>query len=175
MRDERFHDPAAHKESAAEIQEARGPGTMPERTGEGMAVLSVNLMYRDALQATGILQPDYEVLERAEYYFVTEDGSVFNVQPEGCFARAQRVFVEGPRNGQTETLTNAQVEEYQKQAEDQWGKYIPGTLLREPKFIPGARRKSLPLIKYEFGVPREAGWIDEKGVRRYKVLMPEGE
>ena len=58
------------------------------------------------------------------------------------------------------------------QAEAEFGKYIPGSLLKEPRFIPGKQRKSLPLITNPYGVPHEAGWIDEKGVHHYAVPRP---
>ena len=122
---------------------------------------------RDALQAAGVLQPDYEVDKRQAYHYVSKDGSVFVVWPAGLFSGAKREFVAGRRKGQTEKITKEQVEAYRKLAEEEWGQYIPGTLLSEPRFIPGKKRKSLPLIEYRDGVPYEAGWIDEKGVHRY--------
>jgi hypothetical protein len=83
------------------------------------------------------------------------------------FSGATREFVAGPRKGQTEKITKEQVEEYRKQAEKEWGKYIPGSLFSEPRFIPGKKRKSLPWIEHRYGVPYEAGRIDEEGVHRY--------
>jgi hypothetical protein len=56
---------------------------------------------------------------------------------------------------------------HRKLAEEEWGKYIPGTLFAQPRFIPGKKRKSLPLMEYRQGIPFEAGWIDEDGVHRY--------
>ena len=134
-----------------------------------MGALTVYLTARDALQATGVLQPDYEVAERETYHYVAEDGSVFVVWPAGWFSGPKREFVAGPRNGETETITSADVDKYRDQAEKEWGKYIPGTLFSEPRFIPGTKRKTLPLIKYELGVPYEAGWIDEKGVHHHAI------
>jgi hypothetical protein len=134
--------------------------------------LTVYLTARDALQAAGVLQPDYSVAERETYHFVADDGSVFVVWPAGWLSSAKREFVAGPRKGRTENITNAQVEQYRKQAEEEWGKYIPGSRLSGPRFIPGTKRQSLPFFIHEFGVPREAGWIDEKGVHRYPNPRP---
>jgi hypothetical protein len=119
-----------------------------------------------------ILKPDYEVAERETYHFRAEDGSVFIVQPGGLFSSAKRQYVEGPRKGQAEEITDAEVEQHRKQAEAEFGKNIPGSLFGEPRFIPGKQRSSLPLIIYKYGIPHEAGWIDEKGVHHYSVPRP---
>jgi hypothetical protein len=49
-------------------------------------------------------------------------------------------------------------------AEVTWGKYIPGGLFKEPRFIPGTERNRLPLTD-ESG--SEIGYIDEEGVHEY--------
>lgn len=138
-------------------------------TARAMGALTVYLTARDALQAAGILQPSYEVAERDTYHYIAEDGSVFVVWTAGLFSNAKREFVAGPRKGQTETITSGQVEGYRKQAEKEWGKYIPETLFSGPRFIPGTKRKSLPLTGYKDGIPYDAGWIDEKGSHHYQV------
>ena len=134
-----------------------------------MGIINVYLVTRDVLQTAGILQPDYSVAERETYHFVAEDGSVFVVWPAGWFSRAKREFVSGPRQGEKENITDAEVEGCRKKAEEVWGKYIPGSLLWEPRFIPGTQRTSLPLFREYRGLPQEIGWIDEKGVHYYKV------
>ena len=138
-----------------------------------MGVLTVYLMARDVFQAAGVLKPDYTVEERETYHFVAEDGSVFVVSPAGWFSSAQREFVAGPRKGQTEKITNAQVDGYRKKAEEEWGKYIPGSRVSEPRFIPGTKRHSLPWVIHKYGIPYDAGWIDEKGIHRYPVPRPQ--
>ena len=139
---------------------------------ERWEALTIYLAARDALQATGTLQPDYETAERETYHFRAEDGSVFVVHPGSLFSSARREYVDGPRKGRTETITNTEVEQHRQQAEAEFGKYLPGSLLKEPRFIPGKQRKSLPLYTYPNGVPHQAGWIDEKGVHRYAVPRP---
>jgi hypothetical protein len=49
---------------------------------------------------------------------------------------------------------------YQKKAEQKNGRYMPGSLFRNPNFIPGAERESLPLND-EYVLIK--GWIDEQG------------
>jgi predicted NUDIX family NTP pyrophosphohydrolase len=110
------------------------------------------------------------MLKRETYHFRAEDGSVFVVHPGGFVASAKREYVQGPRKGQTEKITDEEVQRHRKQAEAEFGRYIPGSLLKEPRFIPGKQRQSLPLIGYKNGIPREEGWIDEKGVHHYPVL-----
>ncbi len=132
-----------------------------------MAAVTVYLTARDALQAAGVLQPDYQEADRETYHYVAKDGSIFIVWPAGLFSGATREFVAGPRKGQTEKISKAQVETYRNQAEEEWGKYLPGSLFSEPSFIPGKKRKSLPLIEYRNGIPYDAGWIDEDGVHRH--------
>ncbi|MBI2826027.1 MAG: HNH endonuclease [Planctomycetia bacterium] len=166
------HTPVAHKGSAAAPRafrrSAKGGGT----TGRAMGVLSVYLTARDVLQATGALQPDYVATAQESYHFAAEDGSVFIVHPAGLFSSAKREFVAGPRKGQMDEITNAQVEHYRRMAEAEWGKYVPGSLLRAPRFVPGKQRKSLPLFIDDHGVRREAGWIDEDGVHYYSQPKP---
>jgi hypothetical protein len=137
-----------------------------------MGALSAYMAARDTLQAAGVLQPDYDEYGHMTYPFVDPDGSEFIVVPGGWFSSPKREFVDGPRKGQTERITDDQVRAYQKQAEDEWGKYIPGSLFREPRFIPGKKRSSLPLMIDDHGVSVEAGWIDEKGVHRYTQPLP---
>jgi hypothetical protein len=163
------HIRVAHKGSAATPRAEVRAANVRGATGRAMGALTVYLTSRDALRATGVLQPDYEVDERETYHFRAEDGSVFVVHPAGWFSQARKEYVAGPRKGHLETITDAQVDEHRKQAEAEFGKYISGSLFTEPRFIPGRQRKSLPLITYPFGIPHEAGWIDEKGVHRYPV------
>lgn len=166
------HIGVAHKGSAAAPRaQARGASARAA-TGRAMGALTVYLAARDVLKASGVLQPDYEVAEHETYHFRAEDGSVFIVHPRGLFSSARREYVEGPRKGQTERITGEEVEQHRKQAEAEFGKYIPGSLFKEPRFIPGKQRKSLPLITYPYGVPHDAGWIDEKGVHHYAVPRP---
>ena len=136
-----------------------------------MAIANVYLTLRDAFQAAGIVQPDYTEVGYAEYYFVADDGSVFTVQ-KGWLWGGTRVFIAGPRKGQTESISSEDVQKHLHDAEEQWGHYIPGTLFREPRFIPGKQRTRLPFIKYKDGVPYEAGWIDETGVHLNPIGNP---
>lgn len=129
---------------------------------------------RDALQITGHLNPDYVELDRGDYYFVAEDTSVFVVGeykwPRSWFSSDHRIFVGGPRAGQTEDITSEQLEAHRKEAEAIWGKYIPGTYFQDPRFIPGTQRDSLPLYRIDpiTGLRQEKiGYIGEKGVHRY--------
>jgi hypothetical protein len=132
-----------------------------------VAGLNVYLTLRDAAQAAGIAQPDYVQID-APYYFTAQDGSVFTIKMPGWFGSYKRNYVAGPRAGQTETITDFQFEVHKKVAEVTWGKYIPGGLFREPRFIPGTKRKSLPLTD-ERG--NEIGYIDEEGVHQYPSYM----
>jgi len=182
-----FHEAVAHKGPAAGPRAARrvakvlpGKGTRVKgkramgkgAVGRAMAVVAVYLTAKEALQAAGILQPNYYVFEEATYYFVANDESVFIVWSAGWFSSAKREFIAGPRKGETEKLAKGQVAAYQKIAEAKFGKYIRGTWFREPRFIPGTDRKSLPLTEEQYGVPVEVGWIDEEGVHRYPVPKP---
>ncbi len=171
--DKEMHKRVSHKGWAAELRAIRRAARIQGRTARAMGALTVYLTARDALQAAGVLQPDYEVAERETYHFVDGNGSVFTVRPAGLFTSAKREFVAGPRKGQIETITSAQVDEYRRQAEQEWGKYVPGSLFSEPRFIPGSKRTSLPLIQYRNGIPYEVGWIDEKGVHRYPNPRPQ--
>src|SRR6185312_2311880 len=99
--------------------------------GKTIAVANVYLILPEALQAGGILNPDYEPVD-APYFFLADDGSVFIVQEAGWFTNPKRVFIEGPRKGQSEVITKAEVQTYMGQADARWGRYIPGSLLRDP-------------------------------------------
>ncbi len=184
---EDFHKAVAHKGSAAERRaagriartraiEAKGArrigGKGQGATSGAIAVLSVYMTTRDALQAAGILQPNYTVVEREDFHFVAADNSVFIVYPSWLWRSAMLEFVAGPRKGQTIDLTDAQADQYRQKGEEQWGKYIPGTLFSGPRFIPGVQKKSVPFFIFDHDVPQEAGWIDEKGVHRYSIPKP---
>jgi hypothetical protein len=162
--DKNAHALVAHKGSAAEIR-----AQLRAAKGRAIAILSVYLQARDVLQTMGVLQPEYSVAERETYHFVADDGSVFVVWPAGWLSSPQLEFVSGPRQGQKEGITRAEVEDCRKKAEEVWGRYIPGSLLSQPRFIPGTERHRLPIIREQRGLPEEIGWIDEKGVHYYSV------
>jgi hypothetical protein len=159
-----------------------GPGAKPRavaRVARGASVktraigaLSVYLTARDVLQSAGALKPDYDEHGHITYQYVDKDGSEFIVVPGNRYSRPKREFVAGPRKGQAETITDAELNAYRKQGEEEWGKYIPGSLFRDPRFIPGRKRQTLPLFIDDHGVPREAGWIDEKGVHYHSIPRP---
>lgn len=168
-------DTAAHRGVAHE-----GPASGPRRAARrcagirggvarGVAVANVYMTIRDVCKEAGIAQPDYEVRGKP-YYFLADDGSVFIVEqycwPRSMFSSPRRRFLAGPREGQTQEITGAQVKAHRKEAEARWGRYIPGTLFREPRFIPGTERKTLPF--YENGIPN--GYIDETGIHRYRTI-----
>ena len=75
----------------------------------------------------------------------------------------------GPYAGKKFRMSDAVAEEYKKQAEAKFGRYIPGSLLREPRFLPGTERDSLPLFEIDprSGIESESGYIDEMGIHRY--------
>jgi hypothetical protein len=79
-------------------------------------------------------------------------------------------YVAGPRAGETETITSADVEVYRQEGEKRWGKLIPGGLFREPRFKPGTERKTLPF--YENGVRK--GYVDENGIQRESPAFAPG-
>jgi len=133
--------------------------------GRAFAIVNVYLVARDVLQAAGALQPDYYISERQVYQFSCADGSVFVVYPPWPFLSPYVLYVEGARKGETETISRIEFALLKSHAESKWGKYIPGSLLSEPRFIPGTERKTLPLVRAEDGV--EIGWIDVKGVHKY--------
>jgi hypothetical protein len=104
----------------------------------------------------------------APYYFTAPDGSVFVIEMPGWFGSYKRRFIAGPRAGLTLELSDSQFEVYKREAEATWGKYIPGSLFREPRFIPGTQRKKLPLTDEWLN---EIGYIDENGIHRYSPHM----
>lgn len=111
--------------------------------------------------ASGVTGLSFEVADEGAYTFTANDGSIFVVYPPGIlYGSANRTFVSGPREGESESISKDDFELYRKLGEEQWGKYIPGGLFSEPRFIPGVQRKSLPLFDYERGYSREIGWID---------------
>jgi hypothetical protein len=134
--------------------------------GRAMAALTIYLTARDTLQTLGALQPGYVSAGDAEYEFKDADGSTFVVKPAGWLSSAKREFTSGPRKGESETITKAEEDNYRAQAEKKWGKYIPGSLTKSPRFIPGTDRKTLPV--YSEGGGLEVGWVDEEGVHYYR-------
>src|SRR3954468_15936642 len=137
--------------------------TSKSTVANAMTPLQVYLTLRDVLKETGIAEPDYIEIE-ADYFFVDEDGSVFVVQEAGWIYSAKKIFVAGPRVGEEETISTAKQTEYKKEAERVWGRYIPGGLFWQPRFIPGTERQSLPLYDENYF---RIGDVDEDGVHRY--------
>lgn len=83
----------------------------------------------------------------------------------------ERKFVAGPRAGKSEVITSAQFEVHKKEAEDIYGRYIPGGLFSSPRFIPGTKRSSLPLMGGPLGIDK-IGYVDEEGVHLYSAPFP---
>jgi hypothetical protein len=67
------------------------------------------------------------------------------------------------------SFQSAEVEEHRKQAEKEYGRYVPGTIFKDPRFIPGRQRKTIPLTVYKHGVPYDGGYIDEDGPHYYRI------
>jgi len=160
--------PGARGAAGKASRQARGRGT-----ARVMAAYTVYATLKEALQQTGHLQPDYEVNGEFAYYFVDKQGNVFVVQEAGWFTSAKRIYVAGPRAGESVSITSKEVERYRREGEKVWGKYIPGSLFREPRFIPGSARKRLDLIQVTDRGYR-MGYIDEDGVHWYNNGEPIG-
>jgi hypothetical protein len=73
--------------------------------------------------------------------------------------------VAGPNAGTVETLTNAEYNQYNTQYEQEYGKYIPGTLFSSPRFIPGTKRDRLELWNDQ--TLQWDGYFDETGYHEY--------
>ena len=63
-----FHVTVAHK-GAASAARAETRAATPRGGAKALGALTVYLAVRDALQASGVLHPDYEVVERETYHF----------------------------------------------------------------------------------------------------------
>jgi hypothetical protein len=164
------HTAVSHKGPAAGPRAEQRLGKARGVKGRAMGALTVYMGARDALQAGGILQPDYEERDHEVYHYRAEDGSVFVVQQGNAIKSAERVYVEGPRKGQTEKISSVEVEQHRKQAEEEFGRYIPGNKFKKPRFIPGRQRKTIPLITIDkYGVPYDGGYIDEDGPHYYRL------
>ena len=158
------HEPVSHKGPAAEPRAMRRASRGGGASGRAVGALTVYLAAHDALQTLGVLQPSYQVGDSAVYHFAADDGSIFVVHEGGWFSSPKIEFVAGPRKGQTEKLSSTEVEQYRNRAEQEFGKYIPGSLISQLRFIPGRQRTRLPLYDENRGVRREIGWIDASGV-----------
>ena len=135
--------------------------------GRVLVVADVYLTMRDAMQATGLLQPTYVVTDEFDYYFVADDNSVFVVREQDFWSPFKRVFISGPRAGQEEPIMRPEADMYQRTAEAIWGRYIKGTLFEGPRFIPGTERKYIDYTETRDGVEYKAGYIDEHGIHRF--------
>ncbi|MDB5387986.1 MAG: wapA 3 [Planctomycetaceae bacterium] len=130
-------------------------------------VLDVYMNLRDALQGAGILHQDFQTLDRP-FFFADGCGSVFVVDLPGFlnFTGSPKMrFVAGPRKGESIIINNDEVKELRATFEAKFGKYIPGSLIRGPKFIPGTDRKQLPIFDKDF-VP--IGYVDEDGAHYFE-------
>jgi RHS repeat-associated protein len=149
---------------------AGAAGALGRTAGRLNAFLSV----RDACQIAGVLPPDQTVLY-APYYFTASDGSVYIVQDPSWYqfwGNRQRVYVAGPRSGQTESITSAEASLLQLRGEELYGRLVGGGLFEGPRrFIPGTLRRTLPIIEYDAltgRVRRIAGYVDETGEHRHR-------
>jgi hypothetical protein len=176
-----IHKIIAHKSYAAILRGASVTGSIVRggtrsvrgATGRALNVLDVYLTTRDALQSLGILGPTYEVRSRMTYTFEADDGSLFIVWPAGWIRGASIEFISGPRTGEKVSISTAEVDRFRIAAEKIWGRYIPATIFRQSRFIPGTKRKSIPYYTIdEYGLEREAGWVDEDGEHPTNSFFP---
>jgi hypothetical protein len=149
-----------------------GPAAGPRAAARAVAVLNVYLTLREACQAAGVVQPDYTPID-ADYFFTDRDGSVFYIRLHdgiwdlwGAVGTPRRIFITGPRAGQSDTLSPANLVQYRMEAQLRFGLYIPGSLLRPPRFIPGTERRTLPIIDSDGW---RIGYIDESGPHYYRA------
>ena len=167
------HKATAHEGNAqgarAALRSAKANGAA-QGTARAMAALVVYETLRDALQASGTLQPSYVELTGV-YYFGEDDGSVFYVKMPGwlgVFSSPTKEYVAGPKMGQSEEITTQRVDEYRIEAEKFYGKYLPGNIFTAPRFIGGSKRARLPV--YEGLL--EVGYVDGDGVHYYPLFDP---
>jgi hypothetical protein len=192
--DSDVHGAVAHRGSAtdarADLRKSKGRTTKnktPESTGpknstskggvagkiksiklRGMIIGDIYMSTRDALQATGLAHPDY-VSEDADFTFVDEDGSVYIIQEPRAFnfwSSPRKKYIAGPKDGQTVDISDEELHAHKEAAHRKWGKYIPGGPFREPRFIPGTHRETLPVFDELFIF--KLGWVDENGIHYYK-------
>jgi hypothetical protein len=72
----------------------------------------------------------------------------------------------GMAPGQVQKINNLSVSIHRTIAEQKYGRYVPGNIFKEPKFIPGTDRQSIEYID-SGGFP--AGTINDKGVHPYNA------
>jgi hypothetical protein len=146
-----------------------GRTTRPTVRARAFGALGVYLTLRDACEGLGIIRPEGNVIN-ADYYFQAIDGSVFVVEEPGdlnFWSNPRRVYVAGPRAGQTEVITQTQARFYRYQAEALYGRVNPGGLFwfqRGRTFTPGTLRSRLPIYDERW---RQIGYIDENGEHYY--------
>ena len=164
------------KDAAAleSVNKARARANLTPRgcIAGAFAAITVYMTLREALQASGNLKPDY-VVEEEEKYFV-RGPNVFKVTAQPflamSFARYRREYTAGPFAGRWEKITEAEFEAYQKEDEAEWGKVIEGSFFRDPKFIAGRSRKTIPFFETDsWGTRRLVGWLDDKGIHRFNT------
>jgi hypothetical protein len=133
-----------------------------------MIIGDIYMTVRDALQAAGIAEADYSSLGEFDYTYVDEDGSVYVIEEPGWlnfFGSPKKKYIASPKKGKEETISQEEVEAHREEAEAKWGKFIPGNLFNEPRFIPGTERKTIPA--FDFGPSGrliDSGYVDEDGV-----------
>jgi hypothetical protein len=153
----------AEGQNALSIKSQLSPA--PRSSGSGtvlkaLGIVGVYLTIRDAIEVSGIGGLQYDPLN-APYYYTDGLGSVFTVESSGMvFKDYTRRFIAGGRAGETESINEQDYKWYQQLAETKFGKYIQGTLLTKPRFVPGTERKTVPLLDEGANV---IGWIDEDG------------
>ena len=130
----------------------------------GLAVLDVYLTVKDLLDQEGITYSTV-VAGTFTYYFTSEDGSVFHVvaPTSGIASFLYTPYIQfdsGPREGEIEYITWAQVDELTKVAEAKWGKLIKGGSFCKDKFIEGTHRKTIPYFN-AYGC--QIGYVDAEG------------
>lgn len=166
--DKDIHRVVHHQGPASEPRAALRAARAQRATGRAIVVLDVYSTLRSAFQASGVLKQDYEVASEAIYYFVADDKSVFIVEmpPPLIFGvgelifNAKLKFIAGPRAGETQIITSEDVARYRAHIEKRWGKFVPGSLIAPPRFIPGTDRKTLPRVDQDGAT---IGYIDEDG------------
>ena len=112
---------------------------------------------RDIAEFTG---EKYTEVFAVAYFHDKLTNSVFWLESGNWIYSPRMHFVGGPLDGQEEIISSEEYKYYEEQYHQAYGRYIPGGLFRDPKFIPGSKRSTLPLYKSDGS---GCGYIDEDG------------
>jgi hypothetical protein len=161
----KIHKRVKHKGSAAFYRALLAAKAKRARV-RGLLIVDAYQTFKDAVEFAQNDPLSGAVVTKDTSYFIDETGSVFYVQEAGLiFGEDKRIFVDGPKVGTDELLTDDEILNYKEIIKEKYGWVEKDIFGRPYRFHPGTHKKRIIISNPITG--EVYGHMDKDGVHYY--------